>query len=193
MTFDIGDGFPDCHSQRSALATSRVSEAPGRRCTISARPSMPGICRSEESAFYSFGIHASQTTGPQPFQHPARATTASPRVSCPRPDDADRQQAVAAPKKPHCTGIDGGVPFGSADRDHFLRAVIGWRVRNQVRRPPSGSRAANARRGRTRHHVDAAVVAILPASILVVMPPRMIPGGRARHASISGVMRSTME
>ena len=87
------------------------------------------------------------------------------------------------------------VPFGSSEPAiHFLRAVIGFAgVRNQVQRPPSlTARSGCMMRPGAITMWMPPVVAILPASILVVMPPRDSSEPDAPAiASISGVMRST--
>ena len=87
------------------------------------------------------------------------------------------------------------MPFGSSEPAiHFLRAVTGIGRREE----PGAARAVGDRPQRMRdaaggdHHVGAAGVAILPASILVCMPPRESSEPAAPAiASIAGVMRST--
>ena len=86
------------------------------------------------------------------------------------------------------------MPFGSSEPAiHFLRAVTGLAgVRNQVQLLFAIARSGCITRPDAITMWMPPVVAILPASILVCMPPRESSEPEAPAiASISGVMRST--
>ena len=87
------------------------------------------------------------------------------------------------------------APRGSKDPAiHFLRAVTGLAgVRNQVQGAPSAIALSGCSTWPEAMIMCVpAVVAILPASILVSMPPRAVSDSLTPAiASISGVMRAT--
>src|SRR5580700_9316326 len=135
---------------------------------------------------------------PRPISAPSgpRITTASPRLKAPstRITPAGsrllpRRSAATAPASTV------RVPRGSSEPAiHFLRAVTGLAgVRNQVHGLPSAIDCSGLSiRPEAITMWVPAVVAILPASILVRMPPREScePASPA-IASTSGVMRGT--